>query len=485
MTKKDTDEKDDAYFEDLHRALMADLGSVNCSSSTLHEPISKDADNEINRFFFNSQTNGVTGYEPITDEGPEIGPDNVLPIFEDFIGIKREIEDMSSDRKKQFVFLHSIVNSSSDDSQFQDSDDETDQSLSPVPIAHNEADYRFELTETPMPLPKPVEYELDEDEAQVRSMLTMPRLVEYSIPRTLKHLICTDDNLMGFSDSMTLERIVRKKSLADIIPMCSQGTRTFHSLTIDFSPTHEGRKNLINISTFIQRLSDKFQPRIGSFFNTKFQLSYKFDNGRFEIEYGIFEDHDFFTQEIRDIDYIDLHVFSRYLPKKSVFEAGARNSHFSSIDNCEREWRNFIIMTDVYNLVDHMLKGKCSFIQNSSRLLKYIKKGGSLRVAAKHYEASVHKNQQRILSNIREFIKNNEVLSPQKAKMLMKEDPLEDEFRLGLFEQIVGYFDDLGINSKFPAESAFVIELKDFEEVIKSISAKYVYERYVHPVSNK
>ena len=424
-------------------------------------------------------------YETITYEAPEVGVGNLLPEFEDVMGMEREIREMPSDRRKQFLFLHNIVNSSSDDSQFQNSDDQTDKSLSPAPIAQDTSLYHFRLTETPMPLPEREENDSDEEENLVRSILMMPHLVEYSIPHALKHLLCTDDNLMGLSDSITLERIVRKKSLGDIIPMSSRGTRKFLPLEVDFSPTHECTKNLINISTFIQKLSDKFQPRIGSFFNTKFQFSYRFNNGKFEITYGIFEDHDYFTQEMRDIDYIDLHVFSRYLPKDCFVEAKPYCTNQPSNECCEREWRSFITMTDIYAVVDHMLKGKCSFIQNSSHLLKYIKRGGSLKVAAKHYEISVQKNQQRILSNIKRYIKNKKVMSMQRAKELGKENSLNSEFHLGLFDQILGYYDDLGSNTSLPNEATYVVELTDFEEVIRSISAKYVYEKYVHPVCSE
>ncbi|QLL34479.1 hypothetical protein HG536_0G03410 [Torulaspora globosa] len=421
-----------------------------------------------------------------SDYGAEHSNSNMscsLPEFEDVVGLEQKLEEMSPQKQKQFIFLHSIVNSSSDDSHLDSSDEIVGDSSMIQPLKEL---YNFRLLERPIPLPEPSNEEYDPIEVQLRSMLMVPRQVSYSIPLVLKHLLCTDDNLIGFEDNITLERVVRRKLLADIIPMCSQGSRTFLPLEMDFSPTHAGQENVINISNFVQKLADKFQPRINSFFNTRFQLSYTFEDGKYKIMYGIFEDHSYFTEKTWNSNYIDLHVFSRYL-SKFCFSTAEVDDDSGNMSNSqyEREWKSFVTMGDIFNLVDYLLKGKSSFIQSNSHLLKHIKNGGSLRSAAEKYDLSVRMNKHRILSNVRKYIKGKRIMSAKNFQALSTDDNPDRDFHCGLFDQVMGYYNDLGINDFQESDGMYVIELRQFEDVIRSIADKYVYEKYVLPASSR
>lgn len=450
----------------------------NCDSSTPLDPRVKSAyEGEYHPIFASSL--GSEEFEREDECDSRIS--NNWPEFEDVLGLEKKLEEMSARKQKQFLFLHSTVNSSSDDSQLSFPEEETAGVLSQVQPADSQS-YNFELSETPIPLPELPHDEDDPLEILLRTMLMSSQQVSYSVPLVLKHLICTDDNLMGFEEKITLERIVRRKILSDIIPMCSLGSRSFLPVEIDFSPTYIGQENVINITKFIRKLSDKFQPRNNSFFNTRFQLSYSFENGTFKIMYGIFEDHSYSTQNSWNSNYIDLHVFSRYLSKNCFFatELDESSTINTKLEVEEREWKSFMTMGDIFNLVDFLLKGKSSFIQSNSHLLKYIKNGGSLRSAAKKYELSVQKNKHRILSNVKKYIRGKRILSTDNVEYLGSNDGLDRDFHCGLFEQVKGYYSDLGHDDFQETDATYVIELKDFEDVIKSIAEKYVYEKYVH-----
>lgn len=477
LTEEDEDSKPSS-------ALARELFILNCDSSTPIKTLVRYEEDENDRFYFSSNSVSDPGNKQEEDACSESYLSGYLPEFEEVLELEQKLDEMSSQKQKQFIFLHGIINSSSDDSQLDFSDDESCNSLSAAPAVEELGLYHFQLMETPIPLPELSYDDFSQFETQIRNLLMTPRPVSYSIPLALKHLLCTDDNLMGFEDNITLERIVRKKILADIIPMCSQGSRTFLPLQIDFSPTHIGQDNITNVSNFINKLSEKFQPRTNSFFNTKFQLSYTFEDGKYKITYGIFDDQDYFTPKAWNAGYIDLHVFSRYLSKDCfpTLEAHDRSS-ISESDHHEREWKSFIVMDDIFKLVDYMLKGKCSFIQSNSHLLKHIKGGGSLRSAADKYEMSVQKNKRRILSNVRKYVNGKKIVPIRNFTKLAAEGVIDKDFHCGLFDQVVGYYSDLGLQDFQKCEEMYVIELKHFEDVVKSIADKYVYEKYVHPVS--
>ncbi|QLQ82549.1 hypothetical protein HG537_0H03120 [Torulaspora globosa] len=454
---------------------------LNCESSTPNKP--KARLSEADRYCSSVGSSFVLEESEFGVEHSNSNMSCGLPEFEDVVELEQKLEDMSAQKQKQFIFLHSIVNSSSDDSQLESSDEIVGDSSVAQPLKEL---YNFRLLERPFPLPELSHGDYDPIEVQIRSMLTVPRQVSYSIPLVLKHLLCTDDNLMGFEDNITLERIVRRKLLADIIPMCSQGSRTFLPLVVDFSPTHLGQENVINISNFIQKLADKFQPRINSFFNTRFQLSYTFEDGKYKIMYGIFEDHSYFTEKTWNSHYIDLHVFSRYL-SKFCFSTDEVDDDSGNVSNSQyqREWKSFITMGDIFNLVDYLLKGKSSFIQSNSHLLKHIKNGGSLRSAAEKYDLSLQMNKHRILSNVRKYIKGKRIVSAKNFEALSTDNNLDRDFHCGLFDQVKGYYNDLGINDFHESDEMYVIELRHFEDVIRSIADKYVYEKYVLPASSR
>lgn len=403
------------------------------------------------------------------------------PEFEEVLELEHALEQMPPHRQKQFLFLHNITNSSSDDSNFNETETDSGEDWTSYPAPVDCDFYHFELLEIPVPLPTTTLDFYEEADVEIREVLTKPRLAFYAIPQSIKHLLCTHDNLMGFSDSITLERIVRRRSLADIIPMSSQGVRTFLPLEVDFSLTNVEQECITDVSSFIQTLAEKFHQRIGSFFNTTFQFSYTFDDGKYHLKYGIFEDCDHLSQKPSNMDYIELHVFSRYLPSTCFAELewkGERSRKQRRDSTNKKGWKSFVTMAEIFDIIEYMLKGKYSWIQNNNRLLTYIRRGGSLKVAAKQYQLSVRKNQRRILSNVRKFIKNKELMSFGRTKKLGIEKDTELEFHFGLYEQIIGYYDNLGINFSSLEDKVYVIELKDFENVIRSILAKYVYERY-------
>lgn len=462
-------------------SVQARQSLMNCDSSTPKK--SKARFSEADRYCSSVGSSFALEESEYEAEHSNSNRSCSLPEFEDVVGLEQRLEDMSAQKQKQFIFLHSIVNSSSDDSQLDSSEETVADSSMTQPLKEL---YYFRLLETPIALPELSHGDYDPIEVQIRSMLTVPRQVSYSIPLMLKHLLCTDDNLMGFEDNITLERIVRRKLLADIIPMCSQGSRTFLPLEIDFSPTHVDQENVINISNFVQKLADKFQPRVSSFFNTRFQLSYTFEDGKYKIMYGIFEDHSYFTEKTWNSHYIDLHVFSRYLPK-FCFSKEEVNHDSGNISKSqyESEWKSFLTMGDIFNLVDYLLKGKSSFTQSNSHLLRHIKNGGSLRSAAEKYDLSVQMNKHRILSNVRKYIKGKRIVSAKNCEALSTDDNRDREFHCGLFDQVMGYYSDLGISDFQEVGEMYVIELRDFEDVIRSIADKYVYEKYILPASSR
>ncbi|AQZ18624.1 (ZYRO0E04026g) [Zygosaccharomyces parabailii] len=216
---------------------------------------------------------------------------NYWPKFEEVFELEQTLEQMPRHRLKQFLFLHSIVNSSSDDSQFADSEtDSIDYSFEYPPESTVDF-YQFHMLEVPIPLINvSSEFSCTDAEDSINKILSRAKLELYSIPQSIKHLICTHDNLMGLSETIILERIVRRRALADIIPMSSVGVRKFFPLQVTYSLTDIEFKNIISIREFILTLSNKFHQKIGSFFNTTFQFTYTFNHGTFHIKYGVFEE---------------------------------------------------------------------------------------------------------------------------------------------------------------------------------------------------
>lgn len=401
------------------------------------------------------------------------------PPFEEVFQLEQDLEQMPAHRLKQFLFLHSIVNSSSDDSQFTDSGTESEEYLIDNPPPAESEFYQFDMLEVPIPLNGPRQQMYSDHEEDLRRMLTEPQLTFYSVPLSVKHLLCTHDNLMGLCENITLERIVRRRTLSEIVPMSSEGIRQYFPLESDFSSSKDECNGTIDIHSLTRALSKNFHRKVGSFFNTSFQFSYRFTCGKFFIRYGVFGDN----LDIKFVrDFIELHAFSRYLPEKNGinddkgFNGIKRKSRFRKTPSWA--WKTFLTMPEVFAIIDYMLRGKFNWIQNNRKLLKYISKGGSIKVAAKQYDTTVKKNQQRILSNVRKYIRNKELMPFEVAieRNLINESQLE--FHTGLYNQILGYYENTGKVMPLSKVKMYVIELKDLEKVISRILAKYVYEQY-------
>ncbi|GAV54425.1 hypothetical protein ZYGR_0AL01570 [Zygosaccharomyces rouxii] len=399
-----------------------------------------------------------------------------LPQFEEVLGLDKNLEQMPPHKLKQFLFLHSVVNSSSDDSQFTDSGTESEEYWIDNPPSTEGGFYQFEVIEVPIPLRGQGQQMFSDPEEDVKKMLTEPQPTFYSVPLSIKHLLCTHDNLMGLCENITLERIVRRRTLSKIIPMSSEGVRKFFPLKLDFSPSKEGCNDVVNICSFIQTLSNNFQRKLGSFFNTTFHFSYRFICGKFYIRYGIFDDNFDFTF---GTNFIELHAFSRYLPEidgqiDDGLSIGKKKRH----QKTSRAWKTFVTMAEVFTIIDYMLKGKVSWVQNNRKLLDYISKGGSIKVASKQYDTTVRKNQQRILSNVRKYIRNKELMPLKEVEERNLRNESQSEFHNGLYDQITGFYENIGKELPQSRVKMYVIELKDLEAVIAQILDKYVYEQY-------
>ncbi|SJM87236.1 uncharacterized protein ZBIST_3425 [Zygosaccharomyces bailii] len=402
---------------------------------------------------------------------------NYWPKFEEVFELEQTLEQMPRHRLKQFLFLHSIVNSSSDDSQFADSEtDSIDYSFEYPPESTVDF-YQFHMLEVPIPLINvSSEFSCTDAEDSINKILSRAKLELYSIPQSIKHLICTHDNLMGLSETIILERIVRRRALADIIPMSSVGVRKFFPLQVTYSLTDIEFKNIISIREFILTLSNKFHQKIGSFFNTTFQFTYTFNHGTFHIKYGVFE-------EVLDFsigkNIMNLHAFSRYLSEDCFNNKKASKVRRRKRPEKPRKvWKSFVIMDEVFDVIDYMLRGKFSWTQNNRRLLEYIRKGGSLKVASRQYDQTVKKNQQRMLSNVRRYIRNKELIPLHQAKEKGIKNQAKLEFHCGMYDQVVGFYENIGRDLSQSRIKMYVIELEDLEEVIIKILEKYVYERY-------
>ncbi|CAR30855.1 hypothetical protein ZYGR_0P01570 [Zygosaccharomyces rouxii] len=414
------------------------------------------------------------------NEAPEVlqSPDDCcLPQFEEVLELDKNLEQMPAHKLKQFLFLHSVVNSSSDDSQFTDSGTESEEYWIDNPPSAGGGFYRFDVVEVPIPLEGQGQQVQVDPEEDVKKMLTEPQVIFYSVPLSIKHLLCTHDNLMGLCENITLERIVRRRTLSKIIPMSSEGVRRFFPLEVDFSSSKEGCNDVVNVCAFIQTLSNNFQRKLGSFFNTTFQFSYKFNCGKFYIKYGIFDDNFDFTF---GSNLIDLHAFSRYLPEtdERLDDKGLNSRRKKRCHKTSRAWKTFVTMAEVFTIIDYMLKGKFSWVQNNRKLLDYISKGGSIKVASKQYDTTVRKNQQRILSNVRKYIRNKELMPLKEAKERNIMNDSQLEFHNGLYDQIIGFYENIGRELPQSRVKMYVIELNDLEAVIAQILDKYVYEQY-------
>ncbi|GCF00603.1 hypothetical protein ZYGM_000544 [Zygosaccharomyces mellis] len=412
-----------------------------------------------------------------TSESLELLSNCCLPRFEEVLGLDKNLEQMPSDKLKQFLFLHSVVNSSSDDSQFTDSGTESEEYWIDNPPSAESGFYQFDVIEVPIPLRGQGKHMFVDPEEDVRKMLTEPQPTFYSVPLSIKHLLCTHDNLMGLCENITLERIVRRRTLSKITPMSSEGIRKFFPLELDFSPSKEECKEVINICTFIQTLSNNFQRKLGSFFNTTFHFTYKFNCGKFYIKYGIFDDNFDFNF---DTNFVELHAFSRYLPEtdKLVDDRWLNSRKKKWYEKISRAWKTFVTMAEVFTIIDYMLKGKFSWVQNNRKLLDYISKGGSIKVVSRQYDTTVKKNQQRILSNVRKYIRNKELISLEEAEERNIRNETQLEFHNGLYKQILGFYENIGRELPQSRVKMYVIELKDLEAVIAQILSKYVYEQY-------
>lgn len=403
------------------------------------------------------------------------------PQFEEVLELEHTLDQMPPDRLKQFLFLHEIVNSSSDDSQFADSGNESEENFLEHPSTADGQFYHFHMLEVPIPLSNEYSTYTQEDDPEetINHMLSKPKLTFYSIPLSIKHLLCTHDNLMGLTENITLERIVRRRTLAEVIPMSSEGVRKFFPLRVDFSLKDVESRSFANVRSFIQTLSNKFHRKMGSFFNTTFHFTFTFNHGNFHVKYGIFEDNfDFSLGE----NVMELHAFSRYLPEdcfghKNEWK-GFRVRREKPSQSTRKVWKSFIPMAEIFNIIDCMLRGKFSWIQNNRRLLGYIAKGGSLRVASRRYDQTVKKNQQRILSNVRKYIRNKELMPLEQARERNIRNEAKLEFQCGLYEQVVGFYQNIGKKLPQLKTKMYVVELKDFETVIVKILERYVYERY-------
>lgn len=403
-----------------------------------------------------------------------------LPNFEEVVELKSTIAQMPFHRQKQFIFLHEIVNSSSDDSNYSGTESANHNVLETLSSLDNTF-HHFELLEIPIPIKQAKDFAPDSGwQSDLHELLNCPRLTFYTIPMALKHLLCTNDNLIGLNDTMMFERIIRRKLLSDVIPMSSRGTRQFFQLSVEFTPVSGIESSITNLKSLISTLTTNFYQRMGSSFNTTFQFSYNFENGKYEAKYGIFEDLSHLSSRSSKDNYIELHVFSRFL-------SGAYLCNINSISleesdtNSEKAgkgWKSFMTMEEVFYVIEYMLKGKKSWIQNDGRLLRFIRTGGSLKEAAREYNSSEIRNYRRILSNVKKFIINKEVMSLEEAEKMGIRKQRYLEFHNGLYEQIVGFNENLGRKTPKYREKIHVIELEDFEDVISSIMSKLVYERY-------
>lgn len=398
-----------------------------------------------------------------------------LPQFEEVLELDKNLEQMPSHKLKQLLFLHSVVNSSSDDSQFTDSGTESEGYWIENPPSAENGFYQFDVIEVPIPLTKEREQTFVDPEEDVKKMLTEPQRTFYSVPLSIKYLVCTHDNLTGLSENITLERIVRRRTLSKIIPMSSEGIRKFLPLKLDFSPSKERYSEIASICSFIENLSNNFQRKSGSFFNTTFHFAYRFKCGKFYIKYGIFDDN---FDSTFGTNFIELHAFSRYLPKMNQHIEVKRISTGKKKWHHNRGWYTFVTMAEVFAIIDYMLKGKFSWVQNNRKLLDYITQGGSIKIASKQYDITVKKNQQRILSNVRTYIRNKELMSLQEAEERNIRNESQLEFHNGLYEQIIGFHENIGKELPQSRVKMYVIELKDLEAVIARILSKYVYEQY-------